>query len=67
MEGIGHNRVNKEGVFSTVQKNIEWLQLQNYVAFRYDSVRNKTDIIIAENAELHIAEQKARSLLRMVI
>lgn len=66
MEGMSHNRVNKEGVFSTVQKNIEWLQLQNYVTFRYDPVRNELDIIIAENAELHITEQKTRSLLRML-
>lgn len=66
MKGAGHNAANKDGVFSSIQKSIEWLQLQNYVTFRYDPVRNEIDIIIAENAELHITEQKARSLLRIL-
>lgn len=56
----------KNVIFSNIAKNIKALELENYVLFKYEPVKNILEITVSDYAELYITDAKAPSFLRML-
>lgn len=56
----------KNVIFSNISENIKDLELENYVLFKYEPIKNILEIKVSEYAELYITDEKAPSFLRML-
>ena len=52
-----------EDVFKILNANIELLELQNYLKFKYEPVKHEVEIMISETAELRLIKGKSNSLM----
>lgn len=57
---------NKNVIFSNIAENIKGLELENYVLFKYEPIKNTLEIKVSDYAELYITDTKAPSFLRML-
>lgn len=53
-------------IISNISKNIQLLELQDYISFTYTPVTTELEIRVSEYAELHIKEFEAQSFLRIL-
>ena len=53
-----------EDVFKILNANIELLELQDYISIDYQPTKNEVEILISENAELHLSKEKSISLMQ---
>ncbi len=54
------------GVFADIAQNISDLKMDNYITFTYNETKPELEIKVSENTELHITQERASSLLRIL-
>lgn len=57
---------NNDTFISVISRNIERLNLQKYAMFTFDTEVDELEIKVADYAELHLTEERSRSMLRIL-